>query len=310
LQSNVLHYERLKSFLGVLTGIYDSFRLVDPISKMVYSVGSDGAVSECTDRCFEVWGRNKYCDNCISARALNEKATFVKVEEDRKLICMVTSVPTSVGGREMVLELVKAMPEGLYISRGPDSETIELYEFIDAVNASAVTDVLTNLYNRRYVDERLPSDIAAAREAGGEFSVVLIDIDRFKEINDNFGHPCGDTVLKRFGCLIGCAVKQTDGWAARWGGEEFLLGLPGAGIEQAVSFAEKLRKTFEGERIKAGNYAISATASFGAAELGEAERFDMPALMDIVDSRLYLAKHLGRNRVVPDKNSLAPDAAN
>jgi diguanylate cyclase (GGDEF)-like protein len=161
---------------------------------------------------------------------------------------------------------------------------------------AATIDPLTNCYNRRALNTFISSDIAYARRQGHDLSVIMLDVDNFKEINDRHGHPAGDRVLQEIATLIRSLIRKSD-YIARYGGEEFMLVLPDTTLYHAVQLAEKLRKSIEGHIINLMNASTMITASFGVASL-ENKR-DISSLLREVDERLYIAKSKGKNNVVP-----------
>ncbi len=160
------------------------------------------------------------------------------------------------------------------------------------------TDPLTGLGNRRHFEERLHQEIARARREGGVLSCLMVDLDHFKRINDRYGHPAGDAVLREVARALRTGVRAFD-TVARYGGEEFVLLLPGARQEGALSAAEALRQTIAGLRIRVEGLAepISVTASIGVASFNGRHEGE-PRLLEGADQAVYRAKRDGRNRVV------------
>jgi two-component system cell cycle response regulator len=160
----------------------------------------------------------------------------------------------------------------------------------------AVTDGLTGLHNRRYLDGHLKLLIDRANARGREMSVCITDIDRFKLINDTHGHDAGDAVLREFANRLRTAVRGAD-LACRYGGEEFVLVMPDTSPQTAATVAERLRMTIEQDPFRlGGGAALQVTASLGIASLLPGDGPE--ALMKRADSALYEAKRSGRNRVV------------
>jgi diguanylate cyclase (GGDEF)-like protein len=157
----------------------------------------------------------------------------------------------------------------------------------------ASTDVLTGLPNRRSVDDSLKRMIAHAGRAGTPFSLALLDLDHFKQINDTLGHERGDDVLAAFGALVRGEIRASD-LAGRTGGEEFAILLPDTDREGAVMLADKVRTALHRLRVKGVDRPI--TASFGVATF-PVDAFDAATLMRIADRALYTAKREGRDRV-------------
>jgi diguanylate cyclase len=161
-------------------------------------------------------------------------------------------------------------------------------------------DPLTSLSNRRCFDVNLAKEIEEAHTHGTAMCLVMGDIDRFKGINDTFGHQIGDEILKMFAKLLSSNVKGRD-TVARFGGEEFAIILPETRLADAEHLTESIRIQLEGKELAVNNSGApigKITASFGIAQLGE--RDDADTLIQRADARLYEAKCAGRNRVVID----------
>jgi diguanylate cyclase (GGDEF)-like protein len=165
----------------------------------------------------------------------------------------------------------------------------------DIVQRQAMTDDLTGLVNRRRFMSALDAEVERASRIGGALSVVLIDLDDFKLINDRFGHHSGDRVLEAFGGLLVRHIRDVD-IAARLGGEEFALLLPEADLAGAVTIAGRLRASLSGRPlVRADGHALSLTASFGVAHYEPGDTGE--DLLRFADHALYRAKGEGKNRV-------------
>jgi two-component system cell cycle response regulator len=176
-----------------------------------------------------------------------------------------------------------------------------LRENLDQSLELAVTDPLTGLHNRRYMTGQLKALVARMAHGGEPVSALLIDIDHFKPINDTYGHPAGDEVLKEFALRLATSVRAVD-VLCRYGGEEFVVVMPDTRQEDAQRIAERIRLHVAGSpfRINAGSETVSATISIGVAATQDPQ--DTPdALLQRADEALYAAKSGGRNRVVAAK---------
>lgn len=161
--------------------------------------------------------------------------------------------------------------------------------------ALANTDPLTGLPNRAQLEEVFEHELKRADRQHDTLSLALFDLDRFKQVNDMYGHDCGDEVLRRIADLFRERLRATD-WICRVGGEEFCLILPGAGVEEAAAIAEDIRERLERMPITYDGKKVSITISAGVAELDP----ESPLLANLyaeADRRMYRAKALGRNRV-------------
>jgi len=163
---------------------------------------------------------------------------------------------------------------------------------------SSVKDSLTGVYNREYLSERLKAEVAYAKRHHLELSVLMIDIDEFKRVNDTHGHPAGDAVLASTAATIARALRGED-VLARYGGEEFVAVLRGITLAGAAGVGERLRSIVEASTVAHAGTIIRCTISVGCASLSCAGAgASADALVAVADRRLYLAKRAGRNRVL------------
>jgi diguanylate cyclase (GGDEF)-like protein len=169
------------------------------------------------------------------------------------------------------------------------------------VEQQALVDGLTGLANRRRCEDALATELARAKRFGTTLSIVVADLDDLKAINDRYGHVVGDTVLRVFAEVMRYTVRDVD-LAGRWGGEEFILLLPGTRAEGAVEVAERVRTRLEERTLRTpGGETLTSTASFGVASFPP---LDTPsALFEAADEALYQAKAAGKNRVAHDAGS-------
>jgi diguanylate cyclase (GGDEF)-like protein len=175
-----------------------------------------------------------------------------------------------------------------------EREKGELMRTREQMRHYAEHDDLTGLWNHRIIVERLRIEVDRSRREGLPLSIILADLDFFKRINDTYGHPAGDQVLREASAILRGMVRSYD-WVGRYGGEEFLLILPGSGFMHARERAEDLRIAFENALVQEGETVIPLTASFGVASGFPASHED---LIREADAALYRAKDNGRNCVV------------
>ena len=159
----------------------------------------------------------------------------------------------------------------------------------------AMVDPLTGLPNRRALMERLALEWARVQRRGEPLSVVMADIDHFKNVNDTYGHAVGDEVLRQVAGAIASQCRETD-MPARYGGEEFLIVVPGELASSATSLAERCRKAVEESNLTIGSQVITQTATFGVADTTNASSIEL--LINAADEALYRGKTSGRNIVV------------
>jgi diguanylate cyclase (GGDEF)-like protein len=162
---------------------------------------------------------------------------------------------------------------------------------------ASTRDALTDVYNRRYLDERLAAEVSFAHRHAGKLGFILFDIDHFKKVNDTHGHPAGDAVLGTIAKRVAKLIRVED-VLARYGGEEFAIVVRGIPMEGLVALAERIRAAVAASSAQYQNLPIPVTVSVGVASLEECDAHATgDLLVALADERLYRAKHEGRNRV-------------
>lgn len=191
---------------------------------------------------------------------------------------------------QMVLELKQA-------KQNAEQLALELQQANSSLRELAYRDGLTGLYNFRYFQKVFEGELRRALRYGGDVSLLMVDIDFFKKVNDTFGHPVGDEVLQEVGKVIVHLVRSCD-IVARYGGEEFAIVLPETGRKGAKVLAQRIRRGIEQEAIEADGHPITVTISVGIASTDMSEqKLSRVALIECSDQALYMAKQNGRNRV-------------
>ena len=173
----------------------------------------------------------------------------------------------------------------------------ELLEANQRLTHMSRTDALTGLDNRRYLNERIDEMFSHAKRLNEPFSLVMCDLDKFKSVNDTYGHQVGDEVLKQLAAVLREEARDIDR-VGRYGGEEFMLLLPGTVLDAAVTFAERVRKRIEGHTFTFPGGTLTRTSSFGVAGWPHPKIEQCDDLVRTADDALYVAKETGRNKVV------------
>jgi two-component system, cell cycle response regulator len=171
--------------------------------------------------------------------------------------------------------------------------------YLDLLSVRAQIDGLTGLYNRAYFDQRLAEEVSAASRYGRRVSLLLVDLDHFKRVNDTFGHPFGDLVLQRTGETLQASLRTTDA-ACRYGGEEFAIVMTETSLQSASLAAERIRLRIAAMALAPKGVPYQVTASLGVASTDSLEpgpHMTPAALLEAADDALYEAKFGGRNRV-------------
>jgi two-component system cell cycle response regulator len=167
---------------------------------------------------------------------------------------------------------------------------VRLYE-------AGLRDPLTGLANRKQLEETLRAELSFARRHGTDLALVMADVDRFKAVNDTYGHLVGDTVLRHITQVFAATVRTED-VVARFGGEEFVVVARSTSLRSGQQLAERLRRALEGNPLTVRGDTLRLTASFGVSSLSSTPDPTPSALLGSADGRMYEAKAMGRNRVV------------
>jgi two-component system cell cycle response regulator len=281
-------------------------KTLKPVADVTAISDPQAALFEAAENAFELVIVNANFDEYDPLRLCSQ---FRSLERTRFLPILIV---TEQGADDMV---IRALDLGVndYIVRPVDPNElvarsltqIRRKRYNDRLRASvkqtielAVTDPLTGLNNRRYLDSHLNALFNRSMARGRPLSVLITDIDRFKQVNDTYGHDGGDEVLKEFASRIRTTVRGAD-LACRYGGEEFVVVMPDTSPEVAAAVAERLRAAVESVpfELKSTGQTLSITASFGiSSRIPSVITPDQ--LVKQADQALYEAKNTGRNRVV------------
>ena len=236
----------------------------------------------------------------------NNKRSAMAQESDRTLYFgrnraayEITSVPVTIAGQSCTLEMIQPYRRIISAVTGAPAQPFDGQEYLSSTIGSMIyKDTITGLFNRRYIDEYLPGAVSAACERGQSLSLIFADVDEFKPINDHYGHIAGDLVIQHVAELLRRNIRQADSWVARYGGDEFIICLPGVDNAAATRIANRTRLAIMNERFPLENGSISLTCSFGVHTVDQSD-FQLSALMLLhrADEKLYQAKRAGKNKV-------------
>jgi diguanylate cyclase (GGDEF)-like protein len=251
-----------------------------------------------------VIGRGKECSIRIVDAGISRRHARIVRQGPRQYMIedLGSSNGTSVGGARIPAQ--HPLEEGDRVAIGPNIElrfgfTDEAEEgALRRLYESSVLDALTGAYNRKHFEERLAAEIAYSKRHATPLSLLMLDLDHFKRINDTFGHLGGDHVLRTVGGLVKRTLRVEDVFA-RYGGEEFGVIARGIDVDKAYLFAERVRITVETAKIEFNRLLVPVSVSLGVASLaccGEGATAE--TLVGKADERLYVAKGTGRNRTV------------
>ena len=226
-------------FLLRLQGVFDIVRLVDPERAKVLTLHPDGTLEEQPGKCHMVWNKSSRCENCISAKAYTRKTILNKVEFKEDQAYFVIARYVEVGGRGCVLEMVSKLSDGRWLDMGGHRM---LLDRSDGFDRGAFVDPLTGAYSRRYYEKFL----ADSEQIEG---VIVIDVDHFKAVNDNYGHLVGDKALQCVAAAVMKSLRETD-ILVRYGGDEFLLLMPQTRPQGVKLVMEKIQQAVRSTKLE------------------------------------------------------------
>ena len=282
--------ERLKPFKN----LYDFIRIVDPINNKVINSDNENLGLKFKDfSCYKFWGKNKKCENCISYNAYLENNTFVKLEVFDSKIFLVIAAPFISNDKTYIVELLKDISKTSFFNTSESNQTIE--SLMKSIETSLYKDELTGIYNKRVIYEKLEKLISLNISP---ISLIMLDIDLFKSINDNYGHIIGDKVLKFFASVIDSCIKNKNHYLGRFGGEEFIIVLANSNMKDGTILAEKIRKTVEKSIYDKDNLNIKLSCSLGGYTIKHTNNISTEDFINLADRNLYIAKRNGRNTTI------------
>jgi two-component system, cell cycle response regulator len=285
--------EQVKDRLSIFKNLYDVIRIIDPVNKKVLEV--DGYKDEIRERlCYHLWGRDEFCENCVSMRSYLENDTFVKLQHKENKVCLLTATSIVINNNLYIVEILKDISDKGEIKDRNIGDSHSAEKIISEINDKIIRDELTGIYNRRFINERLPVDINNSNIKEQALSVIMTDIDSFKRINDQYGYIIGNRTLVDFTRLLKSCIRESSDWLARYEGEEFLIVLNNTDCERAYKVAERIRRLLENTKFIYDDISINITSSFGIYSLKDREE-DAETLISNADKCLYEAKRLGRN---------------
>lgn len=213
------------------------------------------------------------------------------------VICIIDQKPRDFSGEDVLLlgDLGRIVEQEIVSCRMSDTQ-LALVEKLNDVRLEGMVDGLTRLWNRKAIDQLLVAEVERAERGKCPFALIMGDLDHFKAVNDTFGHPMGDAVLREVATRLRRAARAYD-VVGRYGGEEFLLALPNSTREEANVVCQRMLSYIAKDPVVAQQQAIDVTISLGGTVLHPGTALSVEALIRKADAALYTSKNNGRNRV-------------
>ena len=275
--SETVLINEIEKQLGLASKLYDFLRIIDPLS---------GSILEKSKECSSFFGDEPLREDSLAIKAFWDNECYVRLKQSESSTFLISAFPIKSSERQLVLELYKNVSTTLSLTCESCNDTI--------LNL-AMRDDLTKLFNRRYVDERLPKDIGRAVATQTPLSLVFLDIDNMKDINDSLGHEFGDKLLVAVSGIILHSIRAHTDWVARYGGDEFLICLNDIPEADACEIAERIRNKIAEPFVAEGKKVLTS-ASLGLYCVKQKE-ISPAELIALADKKMYEAKKSGKNRI-------------
>jgi len=290
--------ETVERFLGALTRsgeMYDLLRIVDPVARKVTENCASSAPPP--TRCQGFWSSGPACPDCLSSRAFRENRRFDRIEFHRGKIYQHVAVPLSMGGRGVVVELLKDLTGSLVTTGGSQVEAGELQALFDQIERGTSTDPLTGLLDRSSVDVRLPRELSRARSTRYPLSLLLVGVDGLLRIRTRCGDAVADEALLAVSGLLSASMRSEQDWVARTSDDAFLVVMRNTGHSGLHTVAERLR-------VRIGRIEVQHEGRLVPLSASLAVHIEMPTqptqgpLLPILEKKVKEAGFEGGDRVV------------
>lgn len=280
---------------NIIDKLFEYRRILDPIKKFTLEITND-KIKYSAHKCYEFWEKESECDNCISMRAYNENKSFTKVEYLKDKIYLVMATPIIKNKEKYIVEVLRDITNDNIMSCLINKDMDEAKQEIQRLNDLAVIDEVTKIFNRRYINEKVPSEINNALENKYDLSLAIMDIDDFKTINDRYGHMCGDYILESISDIIKINIGSY-GWVARYGGDEFVIVMNKTSKFDSYNIIENIRKEISNYNFIYEGKHINITCSFGISGI-DIYQNNFNSILKDADFKLINGKQGKKNIVV------------
>lgn len=246
-----------------INNLFSVARLVDVSNNYICKI-VDGKVVPTNRKCFCIWERNRPCKNCITNRAFVEQKQITKLQYLNNAVQLMLAIPVVYNNNNRyVLELIKDITDSLVIHDDYHPDNTDINDIVNELNTLAVMDPFTNLFNKKYIDKQMREDISEANSSNGIYTLALFDIDNFKWVNDTYGHYTGDLVIQDVVDVIHKHIDNLNCWAARYGGDEFLLAFRGESMENVINCCESIKSDIGRKEYEVGDSRFVSSVSIG-----------------------------------------------
>lgn len=245
-----------------LNVFFDNARLIDLDSHTEYKC-EEVSVVPTSKKCYCIWHGETPCRNCISHRANKENKQMTKLQYVDDKVQLIMATPVIFNNKKYILEVIKDITNTLVVNDENHPENTDIHNIINELNEVVVKDPFTNLYNKKYIEKQIQEDLAQFRRTQKSYVIAIFDIDRFKWVNDTYGHIYGDLAIQD---VVNVIHKHTDSlncWAARYGGDEFLLAFRNISYDDVDNCCRKIVDEIKSKVYEVDSDRYFITSSYG-----------------------------------------------
>lgn len=277
--------------LEIITGTpdYDFYRLVDTETNQVYDYRDGGLVLH-EELCYCIWNRTDPCVNCSSNVARSDHRSILKLEYMENVVYLISSLPVELCGRSLILELIKDVTDCLVVNDAMHKENGYIADIVQELNRIAMQDPYTALYNKNFAEQKLAKTVGRAKDGRCLLAAMVVDVDRFKYVNDTYGHTVGDAVLLQTAKYLKALERENRIWASRIGGDEFMVIFQDIPFDEVCAMARDFQSKIAACTFSKDNTCFRVTVSIGLGEFDPEADPDWVAFVDRVDRAMYADK--------------------
>lgn len=236
-------------------------------------------------------------EDCFCSKVLQENRKMTRLEFSEGKSYIIYGFPIQEGDRQLIVELTDQIDGSSIYEKSEEEHNSDITSMIDGMNQMIITDEMTGLFNRRYITQKLPLDLVHSYYKKRTVAVIMADIDKFKRVNDLYGHDVGDQVLINFSSLLKNTVRSPSDWVARYGGEEFLIVMQNLDSHNIETIMQHMKSQIELTQFGPTAPEINLTCSFGVV-VCEGHTGHYEKIIRIADQCLLRAKNAGRNKAI------------
>lgn len=284
---------------SIFPEMYEILRLVNIKDHKAYTISENSSGTEelISSTCYDFWERGRECNNCIVQYVTNTGKPTMKIEIKGNITFIIQAYPIRWKKKTYILEMIRKMSDQELLFSKEEGHAKGLSTYLQEMDDKLYIDALTQVHNRRYIDDYLPKTIEKSRQENKYIALMITDIDGFKRINDSYGHLVGDCLLEKLAHKYKEAFNGENDWVARYGGDEFMLLYYDVTIESINDRMNAMKKEIVNEIFQCGENEIQITCSYGICINMNCE-WGFYDLIEIADKSLYEAKKLGKDKII------------